>query len=137
MVRGGRPDMAYFSFTKNILENKKIEVYNHGNMKRSFTYISDIVDGIVASLNINSDNKYVIYNLGGDTSIKLMDFIMEIERALGKKARIVFKGMQKGDVEETVASSTKSKKDLNYKAKIDIKAGIKEFVHWYKKYENY
>lgn len=125
----GRPDMAYFLFTKKILNGKTIDVYNNGDMSRSFTYIDDIVAGVVDALNVNK--KYEIYNLGGSEVVGLMDFIHEIEFALGVKAKIKMLAMQFGDMKDTVASTKKAEQDLGYKAKTTIHEGISKFVGWF------
>lgn len=132
----GRPDMAFFSFTKNIINNIPIEIYNHGKMQRDFTYIDDIINGI--SLII--DNKHVneslfnIYNIGSGTATTLMHYIEEIESTIGKKAIKTFLPMQAGDVKSTHADISKLKKDFGYNPAVDVKDGIQKFISWYKKY---
>ena len=128
----GRPDMALFSFTRNILENKPISVFNNGNLSRDFTYIEDIVEGVIKSL--EKVNGYELLNLGRGQPIKLLDFIIEIESALNKKATISMKPMQKGDVPKTWADISKAKKLIQYNPKTSIKEGVTEFTTWYKKY---
>ena len=125
----GRPDMALFKFTNKILKGEVIEVYNNGDMSRSFTYIDDIVSGVISSLNV--DKKYEVYNLGGSEVVRLMDFINQIENAFKVKAKIKMLGMQAGDMKDTVASTKKAERDLNYKAKTDIKTGMQEFANWF------
>ncbi len=125
----GRPDMAYFKFANKIIKGETIEVYNNGDMSRSFTYIDDIVNGVVTALNV--DKKYEIYNLGGSEVVRLMDFINEIENAFNLKVKIKMLGMQAGDMKDTVASTKKAERDLNYKAKTDIKTGMQEFANWF------
>lgn len=125
----GRPDMALFKFAKNILQDKEIEVYNNGKMSRSFTYIDDIVNGIVGA--INTKKAFAIYNLGGDKVVKLKDFIKLIEKYLNKKAKIKFVGMQAGDMKETIASTKLSGKEIGYKAKVGIDDGVKNFCDWF------
>jgi UDP-glucuronate 4-epimerase len=127
----GRPDMALFIFTKAILEGKPIQVYNHGNMQRNFTYIDDIVNGVIRVL--NKPEKYEIYNIGNDKAEKLMDFINEIEKNTGKKAIKEFLPMQPGDVVATVADISKIGR-LGYEPKTDIQEGIRNFVTWYREY---
>jgi UDP-glucuronate 4-epimerase len=127
----GRPDMALFLFTKAILENRPIEVFNQGNMKRNFTYIDDIVEGVLLALSHPVRNE--IYNIGNSKAENLMDFIREIEKNLGKKATIEYKPMQAGDVPATVADIGKLAK-LGYQPKTNIDVGIKKFVEWYRKY---
>ncbi len=125
----GRPDMAPFKFPYKIMKGEILEIYNNGNMSRSFTYIDDIVDGVVASLNV--DKKYEIYNLGGSEVVRLMDFITEIEKAFGVKAKIKMLGMQAGDMKDTVASTKKAEEDLGYKAKTNISTGMQKTAEWF------
>lgn len=129
----GRPDMALFLFTKSILEDRPIEIFNNGNMKRNFTYIDDIVDGIVRV--IDNPAHYEIYNIGNNRAENLMDFINEIECNLGKTAIRRYMPMQPGDVPTTVADITKIGK-LGYSPQTDIGEGIKRFILWYKEYFN-
>ena len=129
----GRPDMAYFKFTKAILEDKPIDVYNYGKMKRDFTYISDITDGILAA--IDNPFPYEIINLGNNKPIELSYFIECIENALKKKAKKNMLPMQSGDVKITHADIKKAEKLLNYKPKVSIEEGINRFVEWYKENE--
>ena len=128
----GRPDMALFKFTKNILEDKPIDVYNHGNMERDFTYITDIVDGILAS--IDKPFEYEVFNLGNSKTIMLNHFIESVEKALGKKAQKNLMPMQTGDVPKTNADIEKSRKLLGFEPKVDIDEGITNFIQWYKEY---
>jgi UDP-glucuronate 4-epimerase len=127
----GRPDMALFLFTKAILEGRPIEVFNGGKMKRNFTYIDDIVDGILLTLSHPLPSE--IYNIGNSRAEDLMDFIGEIETNLGTKAAIDFKPMQAGDVPATVADIDKLSR-LGYAPKTNIDAGVKRFVQWYREY---
>ncbi len=146
----GRPDMAYFSFTKAILENKPIKVFNNGNMMRDFTYIDDIIEGIsrviedpslpnkawnrespVAS---TSSAPYRILNLGNSKPIYLSRFIESIEKATNKKAIIEYLPMQPGDVEKTYANMEKMENQYKFKPKTQIEDGIREFVDWYINY---
>lgn len=140
----GRPDMALFKFTENILNNKEIDVFNNGNHKRDFTYVSDIVEGIfMASLdknfyeikknNINNDSFGRVINIGRGKSESLEDFINEIEINLGIKAKKNYLPIQIGDVPKTHASITKLKK-IGYKPRVSISKGVKEFVDWYLKF---
>ena len=131
----GRPDMAMFIFTKRILENKPIEVYNNGKMKRDFTYIDDIIMGIRSAIEKNHD--YEIFNLGNNKSENLMDMISIIEKELDMKAIIDYKKIQPGDVVETFSDITKSKEMLNYNPSISIRKGIPKFIDWYKSFYNY
>jgi len=128
----GRPDMALFKFVKNILEDKPIDIYNNGNMKRDFTYISDVTDGIIAA--IDNPFPYEIINLGNNNPIELSYFIECIENALKKKAKKNMMPMQPGDVTITYADINKAKRLLGYNPKVKIEEGIKRFVDWYKRY---
>jgi UDP-glucuronate 4-epimerase len=145
----GRPDMALFKFTKAILENKKIDIYNNGKMYRDFTYIDDIVNGIHLLINKvpnnNQFNKYNndslspvapfrILNIGNMKKISLLDFIKQIEKGLGKKAIRNYMPLQKGDVKQTLSNIKLLKKITNYKPKTSYKLGIKKFLNWYKDY---
>jgi len=142
----GRPDMALFLFTKAILENKPIDVFNHGEMLRDFTYIDDIVIGIkkvIESLPKGKEHivepstsvaPYKVYNIGNSSPVKLMDFINAIEKKLGKKANKNLLPIQAGDVEKTWANVEDLISDLNYKPKTEIEYGIEEFINWYKKF---
>lgn len=134
----GRPDMAYFSFTKNILEQKEIQVYNNGNLMRDFTYIDDIVDGMSRLLKkvIEDPEKfaYNIYNLGNNKPVKLIDFINILEDLLGKQAGKQFVDMQPGDVLSTYADITASQRDFGYSPGTEISEGLARFVSWYKTY---
>lgn len=135
----GRPDMALFIFTKAICENKPIPVFNNGNMKRDFTYIDDIVTGILGVLNNppNQDNDEApsrVLNIGNNNSEDLMDFVKLIETELGKKANIDFQPMQAGDVRETYADITETTAITGYQPTTNITEGIPKFIEWYKKY---
>jgi UDP-glucuronate 4-epimerase len=127
----GRPDMALFKFTKAILADEPIDVYNNGDMKRNFTFIDDIVQGVI--LTLMHPVSCEIYNIGNSRAEPLMGFIHEIENNLGKKARINYLPMQPGDVPVTVADIAKLQK-LGYEPKTNIDAGIKRFVEWYREY---
>jgi UDP-glucuronate 4-epimerase len=129
----GRPDMAYFKFTDLIFHQKPIEVYNHGKMMRDFTYIDDIVDGIIIALDANL--KCEIINIGADKPEKLDKFIKVLEKNIGKVAKKKMMPMQPGDVMKTIADVRKLRK-LGWKPTINIEAGIYEFIQWYKKYYN-
>ena len=144
----GRPDMALFKFVKNILENKPIDVYNYGNMQRDFTYIDDIIEGVVRVIdnppksNPNWDKKasesiapYKIYNIGNGSPVKLMDFIEAIEEILGIEAKKNLLPMQPGDVASTYADTTALERDLGYKPYTNVKEGIAKFIEWYKVYK--
>lgn len=128
----GRPDMAIYIFTKNILAGKSIDVYNHGKMFRDFTYVGDIVDGIIKSL--EKSYPYEIFNLGDSDTIELKYLITNIEQNLKQKAKINFKPIQPGDVEKTFANISKAKKMLGFNPKTKIEEGVKNFIEWYKEY---
>ncbi|MAW74580.1 MAG: protein CapI [Candidatus Marinimicrobia bacterium] len=130
----GRPDMAMFIFADKISRGEKIEVYNNGNMKRDFTYIDDIINGIRAS--IDKNYKCEIFNLGNNKSEELMHIVSSIENSLGKKALIDFKPIQPGDVKKTNANIDKSKKLLGYAPNINVDFGIEKFISWYKDYHS-
>ena len=147
----GRPDMAYFKFTKNILSGKKIDVYNKGKMYRDYTYIDDVVDGITRITNkipnLNSSKKYKndslshiapirILNIGNTKKILLSDFIYTLEKILGKKAIKRFLPMQKGDVQSTLSDTSLLKRITGYNPKTKYQDGIKKFTDWYLDYYN-
>jgi len=128
----GRPDMALFKFTKAIISNEEIEVYNNGDHARDFTYVDDIVDGVIRSLDRVSG--YDILNLGNNNITKLMYFIECIEKKLGLKSKKKFLPMQKGDVHTTYADIEHTRKILGWEPKVGIEDGISMFIDWYKKY---
>ena len=128
----GRPDMAMFIFTKNILEDKLISVFNNGNMKRDFTFIDDIIAGTRVA--IDKNYKCEVFNLGNHRSEQLMEMISLLEKELGKKATIDFKPMQPGDVKESFADIEYSKNKLGFSPSTSIKSGIPKFIDWYKQY---
>ncbi len=146
----GRPDMALFLFTRAILENKPIDVFNHGKMKRDFTYIDDIVEGVVRLIDKvpepdpdwNGDNPdsatsyapYRIYNIGNNNPVELMKFIEVLEDCLGKKAKKNLLPIQPGDVPETYADVDDLAEDVGFKPATPIEEGIKKFVEWYREY---
>ncbi len=132
----GRPDMAMFLFTSAILNNKPIKVFNEGNLYRDFTYIDDIVDGIVATLFSDKQEKtsYSIYNIGNSHPVKLMDFISAIEDLTNKTALKEMNPMQPGDVVKTWADTTDLFNDYNYKPKTDLETGVFNYISWYKSY---
>ena len=130
----GRPDMAMYIFADRISNNEKISVFNHGKMKRDFTYIDDIVIGIRSSIDKNYSCE--IFNLGNNRCENLMDMIGFIEKALDKKAEINFTKIQPGDVEKTFADIDHSIDKLNYNPKTSIESGIPKFIKWYKSYSN-
>jgi UDP-glucuronate 4-epimerase len=128
----GRPDMALFLFTRAILRNEPIKVFNHGKMKRDFTYIDDIVRGVLASL--DRPVSYAIYNLGNSRAEDLLVFIGCIEKTLGKRAERLLLPMQPGDVAETWADITESTQDLGFQPATTIEEGIERFIAWYRSY---
>lgn len=130
----GRPDMAIFKFTKSILDEQPIDVYNEGKMKRDFTYVDDIVLGILGAIESEKTSNYEIINIARGESVELMDFIKAIEEATGKKAKLNLMPMQPGDVLLTSGDITKAKEKLNYAPQTSVKEGVKKFVDWYKEY---
>lgn len=127
----GRPDMAYFLFTKAILEGRPIKVFNHGQMKRDFTYIDDIVSGILASLDYQGGED--IFNLGNDRPVNLLEFIRAIEAQLGIKAKTELLPLEPGDVPETWANIDSARRELGFFPKIEIQSGLTQFISWFKK----
>lgn len=135
----GRPDMAYWSFTDKILRGVPIDVFNGGQMKRDFTYIDDAVSGILAialqAHNLDGlERPHSLYNIGHNQPVALLDFIAEIERAIGKKAEIVLQPMQPGDVTQTCANIDRMISDYSYEPKVSLRDGIDKFVQWFKEY---
>ncbi len=127
----GRPDMGVFKFPERILKGEKIDVYNRGDMERNFTYIDDVVSGTIAVL--DADLAHGVMNIGGDRTVKLMDFIAAAERALGKKARKRLLGMQPGDVQRTSADIHRIS-TLKWRPTTRVDEGIPAFIAWYKEY---
>jgi len=148
----GRPDMALFLFTRGILADKPIKVFNHGNMQRDFTYIDDIVEGVVRVMgrfpNPNpswsgndpdpgtSYANYKIYNIGNNNPVELSSFIEAIENILGKKAKKEYLDLQPGDVTATYANVDDLMRDVDFKPQTSIESGITNFISWYKEYYN-
>ncbi len=148
----GRPDMAYFSFTKNIFEKKPIKVFNHGKMERDFTYIDDIVLGIVKLIdrppvpNPKWDERvddlstsfapYKIYNIGNNQPVPLMKFINVLEEKIGIEAEKIYMDMQPGDVLRTYADVTDLERDIDFRPNTSIEEGLSRFVDWYREYYN-
>jgi UDP-glucuronate 4-epimerase len=133
----GRPDMAPFLFTKAILNGDPIKVFNNGNLMRDFTYIDDIINGIIGVLKAdNNELDYQIFNIGNNNPVRLMDFIKGLENACGKKAILEMFPMQDGDVYKTYASTDALNEYCNYEATTDINEGLSKFVNWYKQYYN-
>ena len=135
----GRPDMALFKFTKNIINRKKIEVFNHGKHVRDFTYIDDVIEIIYKIIYKNSKIKKSntlskIYNVGNGRKIKLKKYIEIIEKNLKKKSKKKFLSLQKGDVIETHCDNRLLKKDYNFSPKINVEQGVKKFLDWYTSY---
>lgn len=132
----GRPDMSAFIFTRRILAGEEIPVFNRGDMKRDFTYIADVVDGVLACLARPPAGavKHRVYNLGNNHPEPLMRFIEVLEKALGKKAEISLQPMQPGDVKETYADIDASRRDFGFDPKTTIDEGIPRFVGWYRDY---
>lgn len=146
----GRPDMAYFSFTRDILAGKPIKVFNHGKMERDFTYIDDIVEGIYKLIDkppvANPDwdeskddlstsfAPYKIYNIGNNNPVPLMRFINALESALGKEAEKIYMDMQPGDVLRTYADVSDLERDIDFKPNTSIEEGLGRFVDWYREY---
>jgi len=146
----GRPDMALFLFTKAILSNKKIQVFNHGKHRRDFTYIDDIVEGIIRTLDTpatsnlewNSDQPdpgssnapWRVYNIGNNKPVELMDYIAALEKALGKTAEKEFLPLQAGDVPATYANVDDLVEQFDYKPSTSVEEGINRFVSWYRDY---
>ncbi len=128
----GRPDMAMYIFAEKILKGKPIFVFNQGKMKRDFTFINDIVEGI--KLSIENNYHYEIFNLGNNKSENLMDLINLIETCLDKKAQIEYLGMQPGDVKQTFADIEYSIEKLNYNPKTTINEGVPKFISWFMSY---
>ena len=134
----GRPDMAAYIFTKNIFQNKTLDLFNFGRMERDFTFIDDIINGITPLIKIKKrkDNIHKIYNLGNNKPQKLLKMISLLEMLCQRKAKINKKRMQPGDVRHTYANIKESKKDLRFKPKTNLKEGLEKFVAWYKNYHN-
>tara|TARA_B100002052_G_C15837897_1_gene578694 strand:+ start:251 stop:1207 length:957 start_codon:yes stop_codon:yes gene_type:complete len=130
----GRPDMGVYLFMEKILNDLEINVFNHGQMKRDFTFIGDIIKGIRAS--IEKNYSYEIFNLGNNKSVDLMEMIKVIEIKLGKKAKINFMDMQPGDVKVTYADIEHSQKMLGYSPNTGISDGISQFIDWYYRYKD-
>jgi UDP-glucuronate 4-epimerase len=133
----GRPDMAYFSFTKAILEGRPITVFNNGEMWRDFTFIDDVVDGIVGVMGAPPSGlkpPHRVYNLGNNRIEKLTRFVEVLERALGTRAVIQYAPMQPGDVPSTYADIDQSRHDFGYDPKVTIDEGLPRFVEWYREF---
>ena len=148
----GRPDMALFKFTKAIIEGKKIQVFNYGKHRRDFTYIDDIVEGVIRVLDKpassnerwsgdqpdpgSSPAPWRVYNIGNNSPVELMDYIEAIESSLGKKADKELLPLQPGDVPDTFADVDDLVKEFDYKPSTSVSDGIEQFINWYKEYKN-
>lgn len=134
----GRPDMAPWLFTEAILKDKPIKIFNHGKMERDFTYIDDIVEGIIRIQQQAPQGEipYNLFNIGNNQPIKLARFIQAIEAACSKEAEKIMLPMQPGDVERTYADTSKLEEKVGYKPKMEIEDGINKFVQWYKQYQS-
>ena len=145
----GRPDMAVFSFVKKILSRDKLKLFNNGDMKRDFTYIDDIVGGIISLINKVPNNRQIgkfqndslsnvapfrIINIGNTKKVLLLDFIKSLEKEIGIKAKKKFLPMQKGDVHSTLSDTKLLQQITGYKTKTDYKLGIRKFVKWFKEF---
>lgn len=146
----GRPDMALFLFTKGIIEGSPIKIFNHGKMIRDFTYIDDIIEGVIRVLDnparpnpdwdghkpdpASSYAPYRVYNIGNNKPVKLMDFIEAIEKAVGKSAIKQMMDMQPGDVPSTCADVSALERDLGFRPNTPVEQGIAKFVDWYRSY---
>ena len=145
----GRPDMAYFKFTQKIIKKKQIEIYNKGKMYRDYTYIDDIVGGIISLINKAPNNRQIgkfqndslsnvapfrIINIGNTKKVLLLDFIKSLEKEIGIKAKKKFLPMQKGDVHSTLSDTKLLQQITGYKTKTDYKLGVRKFVKWFKEF---
>ncbi len=128
----GRPDMAYFSFTKKILNEEPIHLFSEGRMQRDFTYVDDIIAGTLAALEYPGNLE--IFNLGSHHPIQIMEFVKVLEKLLNKRAMIEFHPEQKTEVLSTFADITKSQKLLHYQPKTELETGLSHFVEWYVEY---
>jgi len=137
----GRPDMATWIFTKKIINDEPIEVFNNGNMERDFTYIDDIIRGTVSILDSCKQDTYEnfskVYNIGNNKPENLLNFISIIEKSLGKKAIKIMKPLQKGDVTNTYADISEIKADFNFTPRTKLIEGVPKFIEWFKNYHNF
>jgi UDP-glucuronate 4-epimerase len=131
----GRPDMAYWLFAEAMMRGQSIKVFNHGQMKRDFTYITDIVGGVKAALFADGLEPYEVFNLGNNTPENLMDFIQTLAGALGVEPQMELLPMQPGDVPVTFADVSKARKKLGYVPKTPISEGLRQFVEWFRAYK--
>ena len=137
----GRPDMAYYKFAKKIVNNETIQIYNNGDMMRDFTYIDDIVKGILNIIpnppqKTETGAKYKVYNIGNNKPEKLMDYISTLEKCLGMEAKKEFLPMQPGDVYQTYADVTELMNDFDFKPSTTIEEGLGKFAEWFREYYN-
>ena len=134
----GRPDMAYYSFTRKMIAGEPIEVFNHGNMLRDFTYIDDIIDGILRILDKGHLRKeevpHAVYNIGNNDPVRLEDFLLILQGELGVEAERVNLPMQPGDVPATYADISAIREDYGFEPKTGLKEGLRIFVQWYRQY---
>ena len=136
----GRPDMAYFSFTRKIISGEAIQVFNEGNLERDFTYIDDITEAIERLIDLPFDTPeeeekpYRLFNIGNHTPVKLMDFINTLEKHIGKEAIKEFLPMQKGDVYQTYADVSDLKKRIGFSPQTSLDEGLNKFIKWYREY---
>ncbi len=144
----GRPDMALFKFTKNIIAGQSIPVFNHGNHTRDFTFVEDIAEGVIrssdqiAKANPNWDSNHPdpatsnapfrIFNIGNNNPVKLIEYIEAIEKAVGQEAILELLPLQAGDVPDTFADSSALEKSVGYKPSVSVEDGVKQFVDWYR-----
>lgn len=133
----GRPDMAPYLFMNAVMEGRPIRVFNHGNMLRDFTYVDDIVGGVVRLIPHTPEGRvpHTVYNIGHGSPVALMDFIRVIERVTGRRATLVMEDMQQGDVYQTYADTSRLEKELGYRASVGIEEGIQRFYEWYMGYK--
>ncbi|GGB53111.1 NAD-dependent epimerase [Oceanisphaera marina] len=134
----GRPDMAPWLFTEAIIQGRPIKVFNHGKMQRDFTYIDDIVEGIIRIQNVIPEQTapYSLYNIGNNQPVELKSFIEAIEKACDKEAEKIYMGMQPGDVPATYADTSRLEQSANYKPTTSIEVGLKSFADWYRQYNS-
>ena len=134
----GRPDMAAYIFTKNLFENKPLDLFNFGRMERDFTFIDDIINGITPLIKIKKrkNELHKIYNLGNNKPEPLLKLVSLLETLCERKAKVIKKRMQLGDVRHTYANINESKKDLKFKPKTNLEDGLEKFVSWYKEYHD-
>lgn len=131
----GRPDMALWSFADKIVKGEEIELYNYGNMKRDFTYVDDIIQGIILTIEGDMENQHEIFNIGYGKPVELMDFVKAIEKNLGREAKIKLAPPYPGEVIDTWSDTTKLQK-LGYKPTTSVEEGVEKFISWYKHYHN-